>query len=186
MIWLATVDQPDKEREGLFHLLSLLSHLQPEPPPSSVLSWTPTRASVMKPSSLPCLSLPCHHPLSLSLSLSKTCLPLSSNPNARPLMIHELRPSIDNWWPTRNLKRHCLVERQLSGGQLTVVAYRAMHVATSWLPSVVPPSPIMPTAISRSPKVHFGPTIVMVPSVCDKSGRIVQHIFWSKLSKLWL
>ena len=54
-----------------------------------------------------------------------------------------------------------------------------------WLPGVVPPSPAMPTAISRFHEVLFDPTIIMVPFVCDESGWISKHIFRGRLSKLW-
>ena len=148
-------------RRHFFQLEADAASLRPFQPSSTTLS--------------PSLILPCNLSPYLSLSFS---ISLFLSLNVQPMAELTLWLSIHNMHYSGRLRRCHLVKGQLSGGQLTVVAAaRAMLVAMPWLPGVVPLSPAIPTAISSFHEVLFEPTIVMVPLVLDKSGRISTHAF---------
>ena len=129
-------------------------------------------------------SSPRHLPLSSSFSLSK---PIPS------LSLFKLRPSVIRacGCPTSNT-RLLGTFRGYRNGMTQLGCHWKAAVWESWgacgwprLAAVVQPSPTIVDCGSWSPQVCLDSLVVMVPSVQDESGRIYNHAFRGKLSKLW-
>ena len=131
--------------------------------------------------STPLISLSPSLPLSLSV-FRLSLFTLSAH--LRPTKTHELRQVNDDTRGMRSFRRCRTVGTQLHSPWKAIVAGDGgMWIDREKMPLIHCLQRVL-TAILGSIRFNSSPLVVMVPSVRDESGRIYNHTFRDKLSKL--